>query len=370
MYHNNENIDFLNYEHTIFPTGVQKGLLAARFDQEDGAYNTLADLVNQSYSQGAGLEELKALVQNHPILAENEVDRFAISQIRKRIISLLPRLCSGRMACIKPRRADRSQRSACYHYVGISDYHLVLPMIGSIAMEQHRDLPKGARIYGATVYADCYYAFYHVALHLIVQKKVVDPAPVHYGKVVGLDYAQDGLYVDSSGHSAGYPAFRHQAQARLNRCHRAANRFKTGSRRWRKFRQRAAKIERHVVNQRKDWQYKQAHALAQQYDAICVETLDLAGMMQNEPALSGKLCDNAPAAFYNRLEQVLNAQGKRLIRVDRYYPSSQICSACGRKVGKFPMDSAFTCPYCGLRLDRNHNAARNIREEGIRLLEQ
>ena len=72
------------------------------------------------------------------------------------------------MACIKPRRADRSQRSAYYRYVGISDYHLVLPMIGSIAMEQHRDLPKGARIYGATVYADCYYAFYHVALHLIV----------------------------------------------------------------------------------------------------------------------------------------------------------------------------------------------------------
>lgn len=205
---------------------------------------------------------------------------------------------------------------------------------------------------------------------MIVPQQPVDPVPIHYSKVVGLDYAQDGLYVDSSGHCAGYPAFRHQAQDKLNRCHRAVNRFKTGSRRWRKFRQRAAKMERHVVNQRKDWQYKQAHALAQQYDAVCVETLDLAGMMQNEPALSGKLCDNAPAAFYKRLEQVLNAQGKRLIRVDRYYPSSQICSACGRRVGKFPMDSAFTCPYCGLRLDRNHNAARNIREEGLRLLEQ
>lgn len=52
MYHNKENIDFLNYEHTLFPTKEQKGLLAARFDQEDSAYNTLAGLVNQSYSQG------------------------------------------------------------------------------------------------------------------------------------------------------------------------------------------------------------------------------------------------------------------------------------------------------------------------------
>lgn len=52
MYKNNEDIAFRIYEHTIFPTKEQKGLLAARFDQEDGAYNTLADLVNQSYSQG------------------------------------------------------------------------------------------------------------------------------------------------------------------------------------------------------------------------------------------------------------------------------------------------------------------------------
>ena len=91
----------------------------------------------------------------------------------------------------------------------------------------------------------------------------------------------------TSIHPVTARAIRHSGIRRsdkLNRCHRAANRFKTGSRRWRKFRQRAAKMERHVVNQRKDWQYKQAHALAQQYDAVCVETLDLAGMMQNEPA--------------------------------------------------------------------------------------
>ena len=127
----NQNTTFSTCEYRIFPTKEQKQQLTARFDLEDSAYNTLAGHVNQSYSNGAGLEELNALVRNHPIPAQSEADLFAINQVRKRIISLLPRLSSGKMDCIKPRRVDRSQRSARYHYVGISDYHLVLPVISS-----------------------------------------------------------------------------------------------------------------------------------------------------------------------------------------------------------------------------------------------
>ena len=366
----NQNITFLTQEYNLYPTKEQSLQLTGRFEQEDAAYNTLADAVNDAHRRGMEEAKLKQLVQERYLPASDEVDRYANKCVRARINALVPRLCRGKMSRIAPRRVDRSQRSANFRYAGVSDFHLVLPVIGSIAMEQHRDLPRGARIYGATVYADCYYAFYHVALHLIVPKKVIAPAPGHYGKVVGLDYAQDGLYVDSSGHNARYPDFRHQANAKLERARHAAARFKTGSRRWRKFRQRAAKLERHVANQRKDWQYKQAHQLARQFDAVCIENLDFAAMVQNDPALAARLYDNAPASFFKRLEQVFAKQGKRVVRVDRYYPSSQICSGCGRQIGKFPLDTPFVCPCCGLQMDRNHNAARNIREEGIRLLEQ
>ena len=88
MYQNNENINFRTHEYRIYPTKEQQGLLAARFDQEDSAYNTLANRVNQSHSQGAGLEDLKVLVRNHPIPAGNEVERFAIDQVRERIFAL------------------------------------------------------------------------------------------------------------------------------------------------------------------------------------------------------------------------------------------------------------------------------------------
>ena len=112
MYYN-QNTVYRTQEYRIYPTTIQKSQLAARFDLEDSAYNTLADHVNQSFSNGAGLEGLNALVWNHPIPAQSEADLFAINQVRKRITSLLPRLSSGKMDCIKPRRVDRSQRSAC-----------------------------------------------------------------------------------------------------------------------------------------------------------------------------------------------------------------------------------------------------------------
>lgn len=185
-----------------------------------------------------------------------------------------------------------------------------------------------------------------------------------------MDYAQDGLYVDSFGHNARYPSFRHQANAKLERARHAAARFRPGSCRWRKFRQRAAKLERHVANQRKDWQYKLAYQFVRQFDAVCVENPDFTAMVHKNPALAAKLYDNAPASFFKRLEMVFVKHGKRVIRIDRYYPSLQICSGCGRRVGKLSLNEPFVCPYCGLRMDRNHNAARNIREEGIRLLEQ
>ena len=86
--------------------------------------------------------------------------------------------------------------------------------------------------------------------------------PLRYGRVVGLDYAQDGLYVDTTGQNAGDPAYRRQANGKQERYSYAVSRFHPGSHRWRKFKRRAAKIKRHVCNQRKDWQFKKANELA------------------------------------------------------------------------------------------------------------
>ena len=90
----NQNTTFSTCEYRIFPTREQKLQLTARFDQEDAAYNMLANTVNDAFSRGADNKTLKQLVQERHIPAFDEVDFFVVNQVRKRITSLLPRLCS------------------------------------------------------------------------------------------------------------------------------------------------------------------------------------------------------------------------------------------------------------------------------------
>lgn len=237
-------------------------------------------------------------------------------------------------------------------------------------MRDYRPFPDHAELRYAKVLVDCYGAEYRVDLVLAVALPIAEEQPVRYEKVVGLDYTQNGLYVTNTSENAGYPGYRKIAQEQLRRHHRAAERFHTGSHCWRKHKQRAAKLERHVIQQRRNWQYQQAHRLCKKHDAICVETLDLAGMKQTNPSLSPKLNDNACAAFFGKLEQVLHRNGKKLIRVDAQFPSSQICSFCGAYLGKQALGiKSIICPRFGVTIQRDHNASRNIRDEGFRHLE-
>lgn len=124
---------------------------------------------------------------------------------------------------------------------------------------------------------------------------------------------------------------------------------------------------KYTQNQRRDWQYKQSKRLLQNHDLIATENLDFVGMKRQNPRLTPKIEDNQYPAFLQKLQSKAIMQGKRVVRVDRYYPSSQICSACGAHLGKLPLAfSVFRCPQCGTQMQRDLNAAKNILHEGLR----
>ena len=136
-----------------------------------------------------------------------------------------------------------------------------------------------------------------------------------------------------------------------------------------KIKRKIAKLSEHVANQRKDYLHKESFRLAEAYDAVIVEDLDMKETAQ-EKYLGKATLDNGYGMFRNFLEYKLEDRGKTFLKVDRYFASSQICSVCGKKnpAVKDLRIRRWKCPQCGAEHDRDINAAVNIRNEGMRML--
>ncbi len=130
---------------------------------------------------------------------------------------------------------------------------------------------------------------------------------------------------------------------------------------------RIARIQKHTSNQRLVFLHKESTKIANSYDLVCVESLDMKAM-SNKGFGNGKATlDNGYGMFLNMLEYKLTDRGKYFIKVDKWYPSSQICSCCGRQKKLTLADRIYKCD-CGLSINRDYNAAINIRNEGLRIL--
>lgn len=216
---------------------------------------------------------------------------------------------------------------------------------------------------------------YYVSITYSIEKDVKSII-INENQVVGLDYKSDGLYVDNNGFMVNMPHYFRQAQAKLKseqRKLRLKQGFKKGQKQSNRFKKqllKVAKLQEHIANQRKDFLHKLSTKLSKDYDAICVEDLNMMSL-SNKGFGNGKVTlDNAWGMFTVMLDYKLQEQGKQLVKIDKFYPSSQICSVCGcvNKEVKNLSIRKWECPNCGATHDRDTNAAVNIRNEGLRLL--
>lgn len=180
------------------------------------------------------------------------------------------------------------------------------------------------------------------------------------------------LYVDSHGNEPTFPHFYRKAEKRLTKTQRKLSKmYKKGkiqSHRYEKQRCKVATLHEQVSNQRKDYLHKLSHQMIADYDYICIEDLDMKAMSQ---CLNfGKsVHDNGWGMFINMLSYKAQMNGKHLIIIDKWYPSSQTCHICGciNKETKDLSVREWTCPDCGTTHNRDVNAAINILNEGLRL---
>ena len=187
-------------------------------------------------------------------------------------------------------------------------------------------------------------------------------------KFLGLDFSMHELYVDSNGNCPQFPRYYRLSEKKLKKEQRKLSKMEKGSKNREKQRIRVAKLHEKVANQRKDFLHKLSRQIANVYDCVCIEDLNMKAISQ---ALHfGKsVADNGWGMFTTFLQYKLEETGKQLVRIDKFFASSQLCSVCGYQNSDTKDLSVreWTCPCCQTNHDRDINAAVNIRNEGMKV---
>ncbi len=212
---------------------------------------------------------------------------------------------------------------------------------------------------------------YYVSILIEREFSITPLTKVRNTKIGAFDMSANEFLVGESEDFSN-PRFYRSQLVRLKRHHRNLSRKKKGSKNREKARLRLSLYYDKITNRKKDWTHKIALQLAKEYDAIILEDLNIQGMQQFNSGLSKSVTlDFSWYQFITLLKYKLEWRGKHYQEVDRYFPSSKLCSTCGYKNTDLTLaEREWTCPECTTRHQRDINASKNLKREGIRLLKE
>lgn len=212
---------------------------------------------------------------------------------------------------------------------------------------------------------------YYVSILFEEELEVSPLKEVHCDAIAAFDMSASEFLVGKET-TFSNPRFYRSSEANLRKLHRQVSRKKKGSQnRW-KARLRLARLYEKIANQKRDWTHKTTLQLADMFDAVILEDLNMKGMQQFNSGVSKSVTlDFSWHQFKTILTYKLEWRGKHYQEVDRFFPSSKLCSVCGYKYEELSLsEREWTCPECGTHHHRDKNASTNIKKEGIRLLEE
>ena len=243
---------------------------------------------------------------------------------------------------------------------------IVLPKVGMVKTLFHRRPNPDWTLKRATVSqtpSGEYYCSLQYEFEVPVPERVLPTKE----RTLGLDYSSPKFYVDHTGFSPERPQWFRESEKKLARYQRRLTRMVPGSKNWQAMKLKIQKLQAHIANQRKDFIHKESRRIANAWDAVCVEDLNLRDMARSLN-LGKSTLDNGFGGFRVVLAYKLEELGKPLIKIDKWFPSSKTCHNCGYiKKDLTLKDRIWVCPVCGAVVERDTNAGQNIRDEGLRV---
>ena len=356
------------YKYRIYPNDTQEILLNKTFGCVRVIWNHNVEIFNQ-YNKGSD-ENPKPLTstelrKKHEWMGEVSAAALQQKQIdfknfTQQFFSKNRKKKLGRPQ-FKKRDSAQSYRLPNQKFTLNSDT-IRLEKIGKVKIVIDRDIPKGSKFMSVTVSknpAGQYFASVLVETEVVKKEKT--------GQSIGLDIGLKTFLSGSNGITVETPNYFRKSKAKLKKAQRNMSRKKKGSVRRKKAKLKVARIHNSVANQRKHFIHTETLKLINNYDFIGIEDLNVSGMIKNH-CLAKSISDASFSEFYNILGYKAAWYGKTIVKVDRWFASSKLCSHCGWKDTELKLsDRTFCCKACGLEIDRDLNASKNILEEALRV---
>ena len=369
-------------KYRLYPTSEQKIMFAKTFGCCRKVYNLMLSEKIESYKTTGKFVAVTPAKYKKDFPYLKEVDSLALANVQLNLQSAFrnhfDRNRRKKTGFPKFKSAKHSRKSYTTNNQNgtvaiIDNRYIRLPKIGKVKAVIHRVPGTDWKLKSATVSCSSDGKYY--ASVLFEYENPASAYAVDENNAIGMDYASDGLYVDDKGNMGTNHKFYRESHKKLAKEQRRLSR-KKGSRKgedkshnYLKQQCKVNRIYTHIANQRKDNLHKISTEIANQYDIVCVESLNMRNMSNSGFGNGKATLDNGYGMFLDMLDYKLANRGKYLVKVDKWYPSSQICHCCGKRHPEMKDLKIRTMRCeCGCVMDRDRNAAMNIKKEGLLIL--